>query len=88
MDGGFLNFQYIVKAPLTENTLIQEGWQVTQHSRVTYLKEKEIRETATTNRSKPLKAERRKAPLWRIKPYDITFRQISTVNTDVKKMSK
>lgn len=63
MDGGFLDFQYIVKAPLTENTLIQEGWQVTQHSRVTYLKEKEISETATTNRSKPLKAERRKAPL-------------------------
>jgi hypothetical protein len=46
-----------------------------------------IRETNTTSKSRRLKAERQKAPSWRTKPYEIIFKQISTVNTDVKKTS-
>jgi hypothetical protein len=50
-----------------------------------YLKTNEISETATTSRSSRLNPDLQKAPGWRMKPYDITLRQTSTVKIVVKK---
>lgn len=47
-----------------------------------------IRDTNTTSKSRRLKAERQKAPLWKMKPYDISFMNSSIVKIAVKKMSK
>ena len=54
----------------------------------TNLNENDIRETATTRISRRLKADRQNAPGCMTNPYETTFRQISTVNTVVKNISK
>ncbi len=45
----------------------------------------DINDTKTTNKSSILNKLRQNAPLCIIKPYAITFKHISIVNTDVKK---
>jgi hypothetical protein len=56
-----------------------------RHGEWHYLNPKEIRDTQTTNKSRRLKAERQKAPLWSTNPYAMTFKAISIVKTVVKK---
>lgn len=55
--------------------------------RQTYLKLMEMSETQTTSMSRTLKAERKKAPWWRISPYVISFRKSSSVKILVKNTS-
>lgn len=50
-----------------------------------YLKDIEMREEHTTKRSSKLNADRQNAPSCIIKPNEIIFKQISIVNTVVKK---
>ncbi len=45
----------------------------------------ETSEIMTTNKSKTLNELLQNAPLWKTNPYEISFKQISKVNTLVKK---
>lgn len=84
-DVGIQRAREICRRKLFETSKRKRYFTEKKTSYSSYLKDIEMREEHTTKRSSKLNADRQNAPSCIIKPNEIIFKQISIVNTVVKK---